>query len=54
MGEKGEFRHGERGMVVVFRWAALSILDTADLLLFSNTTILGGLEKMVRKRGNIQ
>lgn len=48
MGEKGEFRHGERGMVVVFRWAALSILETAGLLFQHNN--FGGFRENGQKK----
>ncbi len=39
MGEKGDLRDFERGMVVGARRAGLSISQTADLLGFSHTTI---------------
>jgi len=39
MGEKGDLSDSERGMVVGFRRAGLSMSETADLLRFSPTTI---------------
>ncbi len=39
MGKKGDLSDFERGMVVGARWAGLSISKTADLLVFSFTTI---------------
>ncbi len=39
MGKKGDLSYSERGMVVSARRAGLSISKTADLLVFSHTTI---------------
>ena len=39
MGKKGDVSDCERGMVVGARQAGLSISETADLLVFSRTTI---------------
>ncbi len=54
MGKKGDLSDFERGMVVADTRASLSISKTADLLVFSCTTISRVYREWTEKRENIQ